>query len=277
MRPQLCALLFVFFALPAYTQQAAVPPPPDILQIYVDTVKPGKAAEYARVEMEAARACSRANAWPYLAMEAKTGPQEVWFLSGFDSYAAMERSDEPFIRNPSLSADLARLMENKANLVSGPHTIFLRYRDDLSRNNGFIPPQTRFFVVSVVKTHPGHEHEYEESQRLLRGVRERAAASDRRAVYQVLSGTEDNTYITFSAYRSFRGAAESLEHMIDYDDLDDTARVRVHELIAGSVLNTQTFIFSISPAMSNPEGEWIADDPAFWQSSPPLQRQAPKK
>ncbi len=277
MRYAPCALLLVCLALPVCAQQAVVPPPPDILQIYIDPVKPGKTAEYTKVEVEAARACSRANTWPYLAVEARTGAQEVWFVSGFDSYAAMERSDEPFIRNPALSADLARLMENKANLVSDPHTIFLRYRDDLSRNNGFMPPQTRFFVISVVKTHPGHEHEYEESQRLLRSVRERAAADDRRAVYQVLSGMEDNTYITFSPFRSFRGAAEALEHMIDYDDLDDTIRGRVHDLIAGSVVTTQTFIFSVSPAMSNPEGEWLADDPTFWQSSPPLQRQAPRK
>jgi hypothetical protein len=29
--------------------------------------------------------------------------------------------------------------------------------------------------------------------------------------------------------------------------------------------------------MSNPAGEWIADDPEFWRASPPLQRQAPAR
>jgi len=33
----------------------------------------------------------------------------------------------------------------------------------------------------------------------------------------------------------------------------------------------------VSPAMSNPAGEWLADDPEFWRSSPVLQRQTPKK
>lgn len=277
MRPAISIVLFVSLALPACAQQAHVPPPPEILQIYTDSVKPGKMPEYTRVEQEAARTCSRANTWPYLAIQSVTGPQEVWFISGFDSYASMERSSEPFDKNAALSADLGRLMEQKTSLVSDPHVTFLRYRDELSRNGGLIPGQTHFFNVTVVKIHPGHESEYEESQRLLRNARERAGAVDKRAVYQVLSGIPDNTYITFSPYRSFRGAAEALDGLLDYDDLDDSIRGRVRELLAASVLTTETFVFSVNPAMSNPEGEWIADDPGFWQSSPPLQRPAARK
>ncbi len=276
MRPLFSALLFVCFALPACAQQAA-DPPPDILQIYVDAVKPGKMAEYTRIENEAATACARASTWPYMAMEAKTGPQEVWFLSGFDSYAAMESSDGPFLRNSALSADLNRLMEAKTNLVSDPHTIFLRYREDLSRNRGLVPAQTRFFVISVVKVHLGHEQEYENSQLLLRSARERAGTADNRVVYQVLSGIPADTYITFQPHRSFRSAASTLDSLLDYDDLDDSVRGRLRELQAASISSTETFIFSINPSISNPEGEWIADDPEFWKASPPLQRQGAKK
>ena len=276
MRAPRCALLLAFFAQPLFSQQTAAAPP-DILQIYTDPVKPGKLAEYSRIENEAAHACSRANTWPYLAMQAITGPQEVWFISGFDSYAAMEKSAEPFAKNASLAADMTRLMEAKTSLVSDPHTIFLRYRDDLSRSSGLVRPQTRYFSVTMTKVHAGHEHEFEESQRLIRGVRERAGSADNRVVYQVLSGIPDNTYITFSPYRTFRDVATSLDGLLDYEDLDDSVRGRLRDLLSASVQTTETFIFSVSPSMSNPEGEWIADDPEFWRSSPPLQRQAPKK
>jgi hypothetical protein len=276
MRPLLSALLFVSLALPARTQQAT-DAPPDILQIYVDAVKPGKMAEYNKIENEAAAACARASTWPYLAMEAKTGPQEVWYVSGFDSYAAMESSDQPFLRNAALAADLNRLMDAKTNLVADPHTIFLRYREDLSRNGGLIPGQTRFFVVSVVKVRPGHAQEYENSQLLLRSARERSGTVDNRAVYQVLSGIPDDTYISFLPHRTFRSAASTLDSLLDYDDLDDSVRGRLRELQAASIVSTETFIFSINPSISNPEGEWIADDPEFWKASPPLQRQGAKK
>ena len=276
MRPLRFALLLVSLILPALAQQAA-DPPPDILQIYVDAVKPGKMAEYIKIEAEAASACARNSTWPYMAMEAKTGPQEVWFLSGFDSYAAMESSDQPFVRNAALSADLNRLMEGKTNLVSDPHTIFLRYRGDLSRNRGLVPAQTRFYIVSVVKVHPGHEQEYEESQLLLRSARERAGTVDNRLVYQAISGIPDDTYITFLPHRSFRSAASTLDSLLDYDDLDDSIRGHLRELQAASIVSTETFVFSINPSISNPEGEWIADDPDFWKASPPLQRQGAKK
>lgn len=268
----LLALLFVCLALSASAQLVA-PPPPDILQIYTDPVKPGKLIEYTKIEREAAQACARASTWPYLAMQAVTGPQEVWFVSGFDSYAAMERSAEPFAHNAALSADLGRVMEAKGSLVSDPHTIFLRYREDLSRNVGLVRPQTRFFNVTVVKVHPGHEHEYEESLQVMRNARESAGTADNRAVYQVLSGIADNTYITFSPYRSFRAATEALDGLLDYDDLDESTRGRLRDLQAASVVSTETFIFSVNPALSNPEGEWIVDDPDFWRSSPALQRQ----
>lgn len=276
MRPVFFTLLLVCVALPAFGQQEVLPPP-DILQVYVDTVKPGKMAEYTRIESEAAGACARASAWPYLAIEARTGPQEVWFLSGFDSYASMEGSDEPFLRNAALSANLDHLMEAKTSLVSDPHTVFMRYRDDLSRNRGLMPPRTRFFTVSVVKVLRGHEREYEDSQRLLRNARERAGTADGRMVYQVLSGIPDNTFITLSPYSSFRNAAAALDGLLDYDDLDENVRGRVTELLAQSVVTKETFIFSVNPGMSNSAGEWLADDPEFWRSSPLVQRQPPKK
>lgn len=276
MRPVFFTLLLVCVALPAFGQQEVLPPP-DILQVYVDTVKPGKMAEYTRIESEAAGACAHASSWPYLAIEARTGTQEVWFLSGFDSYASMEGSDEPFLRNAALSANLDRLTEAKTSLVSDPHTIFMRYRDDLSRNRGLMPPRTRFFTVSVVKVLRGHEREYEDSQRLLRNARERAETADGRMVYQVLSGIPDNTFITFSPYSSFSTAAAALDGLLDYDDLDENVRGRMTELLAQSVVTRETFIFSVNPGMSNPAGEWLADDPEFWRSSPMVQRQPPKK
>jgi hypothetical protein len=95
-------------------------------------------------------------------------------------------------------------------------------------------------------------------------------------VYQVLSGIPDNTFITFSPYPSFRSAAEALDGLLDYDDLDDSVRGHLGELLAQSVITTETFIFSVSPGMSNPAGEWLADDPEFWRSSPLMQRQLSK-
>jgi hypothetical protein len=61
-------------------------------------------------------------------------------------------------------------------------------------------------------------------------------------------------------------------------DVDDTTRSRLDDYTRETVLSSETWLFSISPGISNPAGEWIVEDPEFWKSSPPLQRQtAPKK
>src|SRR5215467_3832600 len=122
---RMSSLRFCFCLLLAASSLAAIAqsqsaPPPALLQIYRDPVKPSRMAEYSRIESEAALASARASAWPYLAAQTMTGPQEVWFISGFDSYEAMEHSAQPFAKNAVLSAELNRLLEAKANLVTEP-------------------------------------------------------------------------------------------------------------------------------------------------------------
>lgn len=266
--------------LSSSAQQAQSTPPPAILQIYRDPVKPSKMAEYSRIETEAAQACARASTWPYLAIQSITGPQEVWFISGFDSYVAMERSAEPFARNVPLSAELNRLLEAKANLVAEPRAVYAHYRDDLSSNTAFVQPRTRFFIVTLVTVRPGHEREFEDIHRTLKAARQRAGTLDNRVIYQVVSGMPRNIYLVFSAHRSLQNAGVALDPaMDDYStDVDDSTRSRLDDFTRLSVQSSETWLFSVSPAMSNPAGEWIVDDPEFWRASPFMQRQsAPKK
>jgi hypothetical protein len=257
-------------------QQAQSAPPPAILEIYRDPVKPAKMVEYTRIEGEAARAST----WPYLTLQAITGPQiEVWYIEGFDSYASVEHSSEPVTRNAALGAELNRLMEAKANLVGDARVIFAHYRDDLSSNVELVQPRARFFTVTLVTVRPGHEREFEEIHRTLKSVRQRAGAADNRVVYQIASGMPKNIYLIFSAHRSLQDAGIALDPAIDdyATDVDDSTRNRLDDYTRVAVQSSETWLFSVNPAMSNPAGEWIADDPEFWRSSPPLQRQAPAK
>lgn len=277
------ALCFLFAILSAISfAQQPQSPPPAILEIYRDQVKPAKMAEYTRVEGEAALACARASTWPYLAIQSISGPQtEVWYMEGFDSYAAVEHSGEPFNKNTALSAELNRLMEAKLNLVGDARVVLAHYRDDLSSGNaGLIQPRAHFFTLTMVTVHPGHEREYEEIHRTLRGARQRSGAPDNRVMYQVVSGMPKNIYLIFSAHHSLQNAGNALDPAVDEyaTDVDDATRSRLDDYTRESVISSETWLFSISPAISNPAGEWIVEDPEFWKSSPPLQRQAaPKK
>ncbi|HET8890537.1 MAG TPA: hypothetical protein VFQ41_16660 [Candidatus Angelobacter sp.] len=268
------SLLLAATSIAAVAQQTESAPPPAVLQIYRDPVKPSRMAEYSRIESEAALACARAGTWPYLAAQTMTGPQEVWFIYGFDSYDAMEHSAEPFARNAALSAELNRLLEAKGNLVEEPRGVFAHYREDLSGNAPLIQPRTRFFTVTIVTVHPGHERDFEDIHRALKAARQKSGVADNRVVYQVASGMPKNTYLIFSAHRSLQNAGGALDPAVDNyaADVDDSTRNRLDDYTRVSVQRSETWLFSVSPAMSNPAGEWIADDPQFWRSSPLLQR-----
>lgn len=275
-----CLLTFVLAAPFSHAQQAEAAPKA-VLEIYRDQVKPAKMTEYLRLESEAALVCARASTWPYLAIQSISGPQtEVWYIEGFDSYAAVEQSAQPFVKNAALGAELNRLMEAKTNLVGDARVVFAHYRDDLSSNVGLMQPRARFLTVTLVTARPGHERDLEEIHRTLRSARQRAHAADNRAVYQIVSGMPRNIYLIFSAYRTLQGAGMSLDPaMDDYaGDVDDSTRSRLDELVRGAVESSETWIFSVNPAISNPAGEWIVEDPEVWKSSPALQRQAaPRK
>ena len=271
-----CLLLAVLFLASVSHAQQAQSAAPAILEIYRDPVKPAKMAEYTRIEGEAALACARASTWPYLTIQSITGPQtEVWYIEGFDSYAAVEHSAAPFSKNPTLSAELNHLMEAKANLVGDARVVFAHYRGDLSSNLGLVQPRARFFTVTMVTVRPGQEREYEEIHRTLKSLRQRASAADNRAVYQIVSGMPRNIYLIFSAHRSLPGAGDALDPSVDdyAAEVDDSTRNRLDDITRVSVMSSETWLFSVNPAMSNPAGEWIVDDPEFWRSAPALQRQ----
>ena len=126
---------------------------------------------------------------------------------------------------------------------------------------------------------PGHEREFEEIHHTLKSVRQRAGTADNRVIYQVVSGMPKDTYLIFSAHSTLQNAGIALDPAEDdYSaEVDDSTRNRLDDYTRIAVQTSETWVFSVSPAMSNPAGEWIADDPEFWKSSPAMQRQGARK
>src|ERR1051326_3343003 len=85
-----------------------------------------------------------------------------------------------------------------------------------------------------------------------------------------------NIYLIFSAYGSFQNAGNGLDPAVDEyaSEVDESTRNRLDDYTRVSVISSETWLFSISPAISNPAGEWIVEDPEFWRASPAMQRQS---
>ena len=99
-----------------------------LLQIYRERVKAGREADYRAVEEEAARICARhpfPN--PHLAMEAESGPKEVWWLNAFASEEARQRVIADYEANAELVRALTEHGRRKQGLTEAPN----RPRDDV--------------------------------------------------------------------------------------------------------------------------------------------------
>src|SRR5215218_5039982 len=87
-------------------QADAPPPPPKVLQIFRETVKPGHSAAHANTEAGWPAAFAKADApGHYLALTSTSGPNEAWFITGYESFAAYEKDNAGIEANAALSAE----------------------------------------------------------------------------------------------------------------------------------------------------------------------------
>ena len=101
---------------------------PNLLQIYREEVKLGHGADHTKVEAGWPAAFEQAKSpYTYIALESMTGPNEVWFVSPFESHKAMEDSQKRE-SDPALAASLARLSKADAEHITSNRPILAAAR-----------------------------------------------------------------------------------------------------------------------------------------------------
>lgn len=124
--------------------------PPNILQIFRESLKPGSEAAYQTIEDETARLCVVLECpHPHVAIAPLAGPKEVWWLNAFESEAARQRVVDAYVQNLPLMAALDRSSRLKAAITGTPIDVLARYRPDLSRGAGWTLRGARFVVVAI--------------------------------------------------------------------------------------------------------------------------------
>jgi hypothetical protein len=201
-------------------------PPPPILEVYRDRLKPGSEPTYAKVAADAARICVELKCpHPYLSIESLTGPPQVWYLNGFDSQHDAASVGEAYRKNGPLTAALNEIVQrHRTQLISesspwkampGVNT-FMHYRQSLSRGAPWSLGRGRFLVIT-------------ETRAPLQG-----------------EGT------VFEAGDGFRLVIRAAQ-----------TRAEANAWLAGAARETN--IFAVRPDWSLPATDWLATDPAFWQ------------
>ena len=98
--------VFALLACPAVmvAQTAAMHGPPKVLEIIREDSKPGKAIAHRQHEAAWTQALVKAGPkMPHmLVISAVTGPDEDWFILGFDSFAQFEKTNDAYEKDPAL-------------------------------------------------------------------------------------------------------------------------------------------------------------------------------
>lgn len=253
---------------------AAVPPPPKVIQIYREVIKPGHSPAHAKTEAGWPAAFTKAN-WPshYIAMTSYSGPNEAWFISGWDSYAAYENDAREIEKNAALQAELDRLSAADGDHLANSISMFATYREDLSYRAAVNIPEMRYFVLTTYRVKPGRGADFAAARKIVQAAHEKANMDEHWATYQVTSGAPAGTYLLLLPMKSMAGldAAQEMHGKAFEEAMGEENQKKVADLMNASLDSSTAVLFAFSPKMSYPPKEWKAAD-AYW--APKVERAA---
>jgi hypothetical protein len=241
-------------------------PIPKVLLIDREMVKFGKDPGHAKNEGAFARAAAAAKSPDhYLAVTTMSGPNEAWFLVGFDSYAEWQKSSE-YDNQPKVTALLDPLMEKDADYVSDGDQVVATYNDKWSYKPDMNIAEMRYFEVETIHRRPGHDKDWDDLVALYQAAAAKANIDEHDIFFEARYGAPNGTIYIFTPRKSLAdldaaiGTGKALE-----DALGPDGQKRWGELIEAAVASESTTLVRFNPGMSYPPEEWVKFDPSFWK------------
>lgn len=278
MKRSLCFLLAVFAGLLGTAGASAQSQPqlPKVLWIFREDAKPARGAAHQRVEQGLAQHWARARVAPYLGMEAVSGnATEVMFLSGYDSLAAMEKDYQTFGK-ASTGTDYEALNRQEADLVNSVRSSVAVLRPDLSYHPEKIPgmlPQCRYFSIETFRVRLGKDAEFAAGGKMFQDAFEKLKSAQPYAMYQVIMGAPEGTYLLFSPRKSLKEVDDDFANQGALMQAFGEENMKNLMKSTGDVfLSMESNIYAFNPNMSNVSKEFAAGDPKFWTPKPIAKR-----
>jgi hypothetical protein len=244
---------------------------PNLLTITREEVKVGRTADHAKIEAGWPAAYEKAKSPDYyLALVSMTGPAEAWYVSTYNSHAALGDSMKRDDADPVLTAELQRLSRADGDVLNSVRTMHAAARKELSY--GAFPDlaKARFLEVTWFRVRPGHEQHFEAAAKAYGAATKRAATNASFRVYQVVAGVPGPTYLVFSSTEALGGFDQAMaddEKVMKGASTEEMAVLQ--KFMLEGVVNVETQRFRVDPAQSYVPREIRAQDPAFWMPKKP--------
>jgi hypothetical protein len=231
--------------------QAPLNPPPKVLLISRQFIKPGRKAEVVKIERDSVEQQKRLKSpHSYWVLSSMSGRDDLWWLNGWDSYGDIEKEMAAVAQIPGLLEQWAANPALKAEMVTDPREMYARFRDDLSY--GERGEKTPYFLITTISVRPGFRTEFIELRKLIRRAQDSAKVADNAAVYEVESGAADGTFVIFSSAANLEDAGALAQlHTREFETmLSVQARTQFRALSSSAILNSETALFTVNPEIS---------------------------
>jgi hypothetical protein len=244
---------------------------PNYLLIYREQVKVGHVTDHEKVEAGWPAAYDKAkDPYTYIALVSMTGRGEAWFVTPFESQAAigdaLKREDEPM-----LASTLQRLSKADADQINSMEAVLAMGRKDLSHGPYPDTGKQRFYDITVFHVKPGHQAGFEAAAKAYAAAADRAVPAMSFRVYQVMAGMPSPTYLVFSSVTSYAAFDKAMaDGQALMKAMTPEERETMAKFSSDGLVSSEMIRFRLDPAMSYVTQEVRAEDPAFWMPKPAM-------
>ncbi len=244
-------------------------PPPKVLVIQREFVKPGKAGSaHEKTESAFVRAMMAAR-WPthYLGMNSLSGPSRSLFFIGYDSFAAWEKDNVDTQKNATLAAAMDRASLEDGELLSSYESSAFVYREEYSLRAPVNIGEMRYMEITRFKIREGHRKDWDALVKMYRDAYEKAVPEAHWAMFESMYGMNNGgVYLMITPMKS----ASEIDHELAAEDTFYASRnasdsKKMAELAAASIESVQSNLFQLDPKMSYPRDTWVKAGPDFWR------------
>jgi hypothetical protein len=244
-------------------------PPPKVLVIQREFIKPGKNGSLHQKTESAFVQAMTAAKWPshYVAMESLSGPTRALFFIGYDSFAAWEKDNQDTQNNATLSAALDRAGIADGDLLTAYDSSAFVYREDYSLRAPVKIAQMRYMEISLFVVRPGHEKDWEALVKLYKTGFEKASPNAHWATYESMYGANNGgLFLVLNPIKSMAEIDEGFGDSKKFEaTMGEAGMKKLGELAAACIESSQTNLFMFSPKMSYAPDSWVKADPTFWK------------
>ncbi|HEU0109171.1 MAG TPA: hypothetical protein VFT38_23500 [Vicinamibacteria bacterium] len=251
--------------------------PPPVLTITREEIKPGHMATHEKLNAAFVSAVSRTPSESrWLGLVPVSGDENTTiFLSAFGNFAQAEtqrKADEDLLMNTAFKSEIEALDKQAGDVHAAQRTTYARYRPDLSFHPATMEQvaQSRYFGITTVRIKYNRVPDYVEYVKAVNAAREKARLPIQLVVYQVTSGAQAGTFVSFRPLKSLKtwdddyaATAEAEKAMTEAYGGEEAAR-KVRLQGADLVMVSDNAVYAMNPKISRPAPEFANYDLAFW-------------